>query len=337
MSAEPAPAPADRTAPLRPTVVSELVEEQVIEGEARVRALKQLVRFGEEAPLFAVRKHLPDGPTRPPVLLLHGFAQNRYAQGFDVWNLELRGHGRSRDEGTSGAETFADYVSDVSRVVAALPDRPFLIGHSLGGAVSYATGATLPEGALRGVVGIGALYQFGQANWAIHALGALTHSLRDAPWMAQLQVRTRIAGRLLAKLYGVSDVAGWAFPISGWWPGSIEPDILHERLVKGFDWTSVKVWMEMSRWAATGHFEYDEGWSRRDVPVLVLLGDEDHLMPPADGRSAYERSGSQDRSLHILDDWHHEVHWGHLDLVLGRLASKHVWPLYTDWMIDRCP
>lgn len=325
---------------------------QVVDGDDSVLLHKEVLELPGEVPLGLVRKHLPGGPTRPPVLLVHGFAQNRYswhtsrrsmsawlaARGWDTWNLELRGHGRSRSQGQMGAERFADYVDDVRRVVAALPDRAFWVGHSLGGAALYAAGAEAWRDGRdipRGIVGIGALYSFGGANRLLRLLGRVTHALRDSSWMPALQVRTRLVGDLMARLYAISDIAGYTFPISGWWPGSVEPDILEERLVRGFDWTSVRVWQEMARWAATGHFEWDEEWSRADVPLLVIAGDEDHLMPPDDARVAFERSGSRDRTFHLFDDWHHEVHWGHLDLVLGHKAPTHVWPLIHDWMAAR--
>jgi len=324
--------------------------EQITDGDERVTLYKEVNRLRGDVPLCLVRKHLPGGPTRPPVLLVHGFAQNRYswhtsvrspsawlaARGWDVWNLELRGHGRSRSAGTSGAERFADYVDDVRRAASALPGRAFWIGHSLGGAAIYGASTQIaPSAAPRGVVGIGAIYKFGQANTALNLLGRATHALRDTPMMQRLQVRTGLVGTLLSRLYAVSDVAGYAFPVSGWWPGSIEPALLEERLINGFDWTSVRVWQEMSRWAATGEFEYDGAWRQTTHPLLVILGDEDHLMPPDDGRVAYDRSGSDDRTLLVLDDWKHGVHWGHLDLVLGRRAREVVWTAIADWMVGR--
>lgn len=348
--------------------------EQVTDGDHRVCLRKEIVRLEGDAPLVMVRKHLPDGPTRPPVMLVHGFAQNRYSwhtsvrsmsawlafRGWDTWNLELRGHGRSREAGTIGAERFADYVQDVLRAAESLPGPAFWIGHSLGGTALYGAAteavrqrsdseaAALP----RGVIGIGALYHFGQANRLIGLLGRATHALlpplperpderrgeaeaRDGSVLARLQVRTRLIGRIVARLYSITDIAGYTFPISGWWPGSVEPELLRERLEIGFDWTSVKVWQEMSRWATEGVFDYDEAWHETDVPLLVLLGDKDSLMPPADGRVAFDRSGSRDKTLHIFDDWHEQVHWGHLDLILGRYAPRYVWPLIDHWMAER--
>lgn len=334
------------------SIVEEGPVRQVVEGDHQVDLHRTVLRWEGDAPLFMVRKRLPAGPTRPPVLLVHGFAQNRYSwhnsrrsltawlaeRGFDTWNLELRGHGRSRKAGAQGAERFADYVQDVRRAAAVLPGPAFWIGHSLGGAALYAAAAELSQDGQplpRGVIGIGALYRFGRANPALGLLGRITHGLRDAPVMSTLQVRTRLFGHLLARLYGITDVAGYGFPISGWWPGSLEPEILQERLARGFDWTSVKVWQEMSRWAATGQFEWDEAWSHTDVPLLVIAGDRDHLMPPRDARVAFDRSGSRDKTWLLFDDWHHGTHWGHLDLVMGRHASAVVWPAMQEWMIAR--
>jgi len=338
--------------------VSQGLVEQVTTADERVLLHKEILRLNGDLPLAMVRKHLPGGPTLPPVLLVHGFAQNRYswhtsrrslsawlaARGWDVWNLELRGHGRSRDVATGGAERFEDYVHDALLASDAMPGPAFWVGHSLGGMVLYgAATRTVPQARERagraplGVVGVGALFRFGQANPAMNLLTRATHALRDLPIMGRFQVRTQLAGHLIGKLYGLSDVTGYAVPLSGWWPGSLEPELLAERLREGFDWTSVTVWQEMSRWSAEGRNPFEEAWRTTDLPLLVLLGDQDHLLPPADGRVAYDLSGSHDKTLRIFDDWHDQVHWGHLDLILGRHAPAHVWPALEGWMRARVP
>jgi len=323
------------------------VEQNIDRGEA-ARFHKEILELPGEVPLRLVRKTLPGGATLGPVVLVHGFAQNRYSwhtsrrslvnwlasRGWDVYNLELRGHGRSREGETMGAEAFADYVGDVARVARALGGEGFFVGHSLGGAACYGAATEAP---MRGVVGIGALFGFAQGNWFLRLLGGLTHALRSTPIVKHLDIRTRLFGRVLARLFTLSDVAGYTLPISGWWPGSVEPDLLEERLVRGFDWTSATVWLEMSRWAATGSFDYEDAWRRTDVPLLVMVGDRDHLMPLRDARRAYDLSGSTDRELVVFDDFHHDVHWGHLDLILGRLAYAHTWPCLHTWMAARAP
>lgn len=331
------------------TLSDELVEQDIDQGE-RQRFRKQVLRLRADKqsgdfPLALVRKTLPEGPSRPPVVLVHGFAQNRYswhtssrslvnwlaARGWDVFNLELRGHGRSRPEAMTEGERIGDYVDDVARLARMFQGKAYFVGHSLGGAVIYGAATQAP---MAGVVGIGALYRFGQANWLLGLLARQSWENR-AFILRHLTFRTRSLGWLLARLYAVSDIAGYTFPISGWWPGSVEPELLHERLVRGFDWTSARVWLEMGRWAATGTFDYDEAWRHTDVPLLVMAGDEDHLMPPDDARVAYDHSGSADKTLVVLNDYEHEVHWGHLDIILGRAAPRVVWPILEGWLRER--
>ncbi len=322
------------------------VARQVTDAGVEVELCKQRVRFG---PLTLTRKWCGKEPPARKAVLVHGFAQNRYtwhstarsfsawlaSQGADVWNLELRGHGLSRSAGSS--ERFTDYVDDCTALAEALGPA-FWIGHSLGGAVSYATATCAPT---RGVIGIGALYSFAQANRSLKVLCQLSSLLgrgagdRAAGVFGALNVRTRLAGQLLGRLYGISDIAGYAFPISGWAPGSLEPDLLAERLERGFDWTSLNVWLDMARWGSTGTFAYDEAWAHTQVPLLVITGDLDHLMPPEDGRVAYDRSGSKDRTLLMLDDYATGHHWGHLDLLCGTHAPRWVWDPVWQWMAAR--
>ncbi|MFN7145469.1 MAG: alpha/beta fold hydrolase, partial [Myxococcota bacterium] len=323
------------------TVLSDEVVEQVTDGDATVRLRKE--RLLVDGRIALVRKRLP-GSDGPKVVLVHGFAQNRYtwhlskrspsawlaAEGFDVYNLELPGHGNSRSP--AGSAAFGAYVDDVRRVAEVLAEPAFWVGHSLGGAAVYA-GATVAP--MRGVVGIGAMFRFAQANRALRLLCHFSGMVQGRDVVGALNVRTQLAGRLLAKLYSISDIAGYAFPVSGWAPGSIEEDLLAERLSKGFDWTSGNVWFDMARWGTSGRFDYEDAWGATDVPVLVVGGDLDHLMLPDDARSAYDLSGSADRTLALLDDYGTGVHWGHLDLVVGRHAPTHVWPMLRDWMRAR--
>ncbi len=319
---------------------SSTLEQVAVPGET-VLLCKE--RWRLDGRLSLVRKHLP-GVGGPPVVLVHGFAQNRYTwhhsirsmsawlagQGFDVFNLELRGHGNSRPG--HGPESFADYVSDAEAVADALPQRAFWVGHSLGGAVGYAVATRAP---VRGVVGIGALYKFGQANRFLHWLCKLSTVTRGKRLLGNVSVRTRLAGQVLGRLYNITDVAGYAFPVSGWAPGSVEPELLAERLERGFDWTSGNVWLDMARWSASDRFDFGDDWRRTDVPLLVISGDLDHLMPPADARAAFDESGSRDKTLLELEPWTTGRHWGHLDLVSGRFAPEHLWTPLRAWLAER--
>jgi pimeloyl-ACP methyl ester carboxylesterase len=220
-------------------------------------------------------------------------------------------------------------------VAEALPKPAFWMGHSLGGAAIYGAAASMKPLRCLGLVGLGAVFHFGKGNFVMQMLCQISHKLRHVPMIEQIQVKTRLGGDLLSKVYGITDILGYTFPLSGWWPGSIESDLLQERLEKGFDWTSVKVWLEMARWGATGRFDYEEEWKHLNVPLLVVLGDKDHLLTPESGQVAFDTSSSTDKQLLFLDDFKHEQHWGHLDLTIGHKAPKIIWTRVSDWMTER--
>src|SRR5262245_23421130 len=146
-----------------------------------------------------VRKRLAgnDGGTLAPVLLVHGFGQNRYAwhlparslanhlarAGFDVFNLDLRGHGRSRHFGARAPRHVDDYITEdlpyaVEEVLAQSGKRPtFIVGHSLGGLVSYAAAPSL-AGGVAGIASIGSPYHFARGSLSLQAIALFFDGLR---------------------------------------------------------------------------------------------------------------------------------------------------------------
>lgn len=319
---------------------------ETLDGPSTVELDRAWTQVDDGGPPVVVEVSTPvSGATRPPVVLVHGFAQNRFswrvsgrslvaalvAAGHAVHNVELRGHGLSRAAGSGNATAFVDYVEDIQRVVAGLDREPFLVGHSLGGAAVVAAAASGTP--VRGVVPVAGVYTFATRNRTLRALGRV--SLGLAPLMGSVRMSTGWAGHLLGKLYSVSDVAGYGFPIAGWTPGSLERPLLEERLANGFDWTSVDVWLEMAAWANGAEVPGLEGWSSCEVPLLVLVGDADPLVHPDDARACLNASGSTDKTFVLFDRYHHGAHWGHIDLLLGRDAPRIVWPALLGWMAAR--
>ena len=329
-----------------------LSQERVVErvhGEHAVELERTRIRIpgtDTEPPLAVERVRGADGATRPPVVLVHGFAQNRYTwrvsgrsfqahlvdQGYDVWNLELRGHGLSRDYGAGNARAFEEYIGDVVRAVEATGERPFLIGHSLGGAACVGA-VTRTETA--GLIHLAGVYTFARANRTLRALARLSLAWEPVLTLAPLRMSTGWAGQVIAELYSLSDVSGYGAPISGWTPDSIERDLLAERVTKGFDWTSVEVWLEMCRWARGASIPEREAFQQTDVPLLVVIGDHDVLVRRVDGEACLRESGSSDKRMIVFDAWNHQRHWGHLDLILGHTAPDEVWPELVGWLDAR--
>jgi len=321
-----------------------------VHGDQRAQLRVQVVELPGDQPLWAERSTLPDGPNRPPIVLIHGFAQNRFswhtetrsmsawfaAQGWDVWNLELRGHGRSRRRSHTKATTFGDYPTDLTRFAAALSEPAYWIGHSLGASVAYAAvGFSENDPRTRGVIGIGGLYRFGQAGWLIPNIIRLSQKLPTSVGVGDIQVHTGLTGRVLARLFPLMDLAAYGMPIAGWWPGSVEPELAKERMRRGFDYIPIRVWQEMAAWAHTDNVPWDAGWHASTTPCLIMVGDRDSMLFPQEGKAAFDRSGSEDKTLKVLDDSDGYTHWGHLDIVLGKKAPDYVWTAIHEWMEQR--
>jgi polyhydroxyalkanoate synthase len=319
--------------------------EVVVDREERANLRVEHLGVSGEAPLVVERV---TGATTggPPVLLVHGLAQNRFtwrvkqrsmsgflaSRGYVVYNVELRGHGRSRAAGSQNATGFADYISDVAAVVDAVGEPPFAIGHSLGGGVLAGAATRVP---LRGLVHLAGVFAFATQNPTLRALARLSLRLEPLLMQAPVRARTGWVGDLLGGAYSLTDLAGYGLPLAGWVPGSIERDLLEERLTRGFDWTSVEVWLEMARWATGEPFPWASDFAHTDVPLLVIAGDQDRLLSPEDARRCFEASGSRDKAFLELNLFDHGSHFGHLDLILGRHAPVQVWGPIVAWLEER--
>jgi peroxiredoxin len=100
-------------------------------------------------------------PANPPVVLLHGGGQTRFAwgstaqtladRGWHAYRVDLRGHGESDwpDDGDYSLDAFAD---DVLAISAALPQTPVLVGASLGGVASMTAIGESPTPIARALV-----------------------------------------------------------------------------------------------------------------------------------------------------------------------------------------
>lgn len=86
------------------------------------------------------------GKQKPPLLFVHGAYCDAWcwevhilpwfaAAGYPAYALSLRGHGKSLGRDDLGSLHLGDYMDDIRDVVAELPSRPVLIGHSMGAAL----------------------------------------------------------------------------------------------------------------------------------------------------------------------------------------------------------
>jgi pimeloyl-ACP methyl ester carboxylesterase len=100
----------------------------------------------ETAMVNGITLHYVRGGNGPPIILIHGFPQDwfeyhsimpRLAKRFTVIAVDLRGIGGS--QATPGGYDAANMAEDVHQLVSALRlERVYIVGHDIGGQVTYA-------------------------------------------------------------------------------------------------------------------------------------------------------------------------------------------------------
>jgi pimeloyl-ACP methyl ester carboxylesterase len=119
-------------------------------------------------------------PDLPPILLIHGWAQQficwqpiieRLSDRFHLVAMDLRGHGASgQPENTAAYTDTAIWADDVQAVIAAANlNRPILVGWSYGSRVIAAHLTTYGDSHLSGVVLVGGILAIGAAreDWMV--------------------------------------------------------------------------------------------------------------------------------------------------------------------------
>jgi alpha-beta hydrolase superfamily lysophospholipase len=332
-----------------------IVGERHVDAESRAIPLDAV----DGQPLVVTRLKRPGKKRGVPLVLLHGLGQNRYswhmesmsmaaglvAEGFAVYLAELRGHGLSANRGSRAPGSFDDYVfRDVPAILRAVHKdarRPaFLVGHSLGGTIAYALDPT-EQAHLAGIVSIAGPSHFGRGMRVLPGIAGVAVRVYDALKLDRLPQRDVPIGfhtGWFVPLFRLPlfDRGLVRLPLALWVPGSMEPHVLEERLVRGFDRTGWEIVKTMVLWMGTGRFLtkdrgdlYERHLAAKDVPILFVTGNRDAVVPAESVRPAYEAVRSADRTYREFGDF------GHLDLIFGRRAPEHVWPAVAAWMRER--
>jgi pimeloyl-ACP methyl ester carboxylesterase len=330
--------------------------EQTIDGAKRALFIKDVLMTPGTAPLGMVRKRRHGATsTRGAVLLVHGFGQNRYAwhshhrsfsaylanAGWDVFNADLRGHGRSRRFGAQRPQIMAEYIREdlpaCAREALKLSQHEelFLIGHSMGGIVSYGAAATSLRDRVAGIVSLGSPYQFGDGSRVLAGIAAFLRAVRvTGVFDSNPGLPLRVVGRHFHRRRWLWDTKLVPMPVRPWKPGSMEEEVLEEYLRRAFDWTTLGIVFDILRAGREGLLtrqglsDMRSAFELLDKPLLVIAGTEDGLAPPDSVRCAYTRSRATDRT-------YREFPAGHVDLILGRSAPVTVWPTISSWLERR--
>lgn len=345
-------------------ILNSTVVEQAIDGDRVGQFIKDIVlarpkdKHGRrpDVPLAMVRKRSAKVPqSRAAVLLIHGYGQNRYAwhlpsrsfgnylaaEGYDVFNLDLRGHGRSRHLGARPPRDLADYVrEDVPAAIDSVRrisghDHVFLMGHSLGGLISYAAAPAMRD-EVAGIITLGSPYHFTRGSRFLSLFGSAMLAL-DRTIQIEDGLPLKDVGEIMRLLRVFVESPIFPLPIRGYAPKSLEPRILGQHMSLAMDRGSVAVmrslFLRAAEARASGHrlgvlYGFASAFEDLDLPLLIIAGSKDGLAPPEAVRPAYERSGSSDKTYRVFPR-------GHIDILVGRDAPLTVWPLVLSWLNRR--
>ncbi len=234
---------------------------------------------------------VPEGTPRAVIVIAHGASEHsgRYehvavrlnAEGYAVYAIEHRGHGRS--EGRRALiDRLDNAVADLDGLVSIAVERHpgvqvFLLGHSMGGAIAVRY-AVLHGDRLAGLVLSG-------------PLAAL-----DAAPAVQ-----RIAARVLSALTPGLPVVGIDSTLVSRDPEVVQaytsdPLVYHGKL-------PARTVNEL----ANGIEAFPEQAARITVPTLIMYGTADALCPPAGSVMLNERIGATDKTIKAYDGLYHEI------------------------------
>jgi alpha-beta hydrolase superfamily lysophospholipase len=238
---------------------------------------------------------LPEDPARAALLLVHGLGEHsgRYAnlvdhlvpRGYAVYALDHVGHGRSGGQRMC-VELFDDYVQPiqayVTQIRAEQPGRPlFMLGHSLGGLIAaYTLCQEDGQEALAGAVlsGPAVAIPEGISPLMIQASKILSALLPRAGVVEAVNPEFISRDPQVVQAYRQDPLV-----TIGRMPARLGAEILRAQ-------------QHVAAHAA--------GIS---LPVLIVQGEQDRLVPAAGARALYEQIGSPDKTLRVYDGLYHEV------------------------------
>jgi acylglycerol lipase len=234
---------------------------------------------------------LPEGDPHTVVVIAHGFGEHsgRYANvvnalvpaGYAVYVPDHRGHGKS-DGHRALIDRHEYLLDDLDKVFATAAERhpglpTFLIGHSMGGNIALAS-ALRRQSHLQGLVLSGPLV----TNEGIPGLLVLL-----APLLG------KIAPKLGTKQLDAGGVSRDAAVVAAY---AADPLVFHGKVPAGTGAALIATCKE-----------FPLRLPSLRIPLMVVHGSADTLVPVGNGRAAHRLAGSSDKTLKIYDELFHEV------------------------------
>lgn len=308
----------------------------------------------EDAAWIHLQRYKSDGQ---PVVLVHGISSNHHfwnlephrslalylsERGYDVWNLDLRGHGPARHDPLGKRQkvgwTVDDYgwydlpaAFDFVEAQTGRSDVAY-VGHSMGGMVLAVYLAREADPPLSTAIAVGSPLDFRDPDPVTKTALGLVPLARVLPF-----VPTPMAGNVAA----VTD-KGTPLHLDDllYNPDNIETEsrkLMLRRVASPMSRGELgqfqKILDEGEFVSADGDIEYRKVLGEVALPMLFIAGRADRIAPPDRVRSFFDAVGSDDKRLIIASEANgFHADYGHLDLGVGDHVENDIFPLVSDWL-----
>jgi pimeloyl-ACP methyl ester carboxylesterase len=311
---------------------------------------------GWQMALHRLRPAHGSTPREIPVILGHGtamssrcwdatedmsLARHLRARGHDVWIAEYRGSGDSCHDGSPHAWAFSleqyarEDVHHLVEKVCELTGSATVrwVGHSLGGIIVYRYAAIHGTDRLDRVVTIASPSRIGRARSPLIRVAILTFRFLVPGWRFPLNAIARVGLPFTVYLRSL-----FLFFFCN--PRLQRADEVATLFTRGVMDMPNDLLKEYGQWLSTARMELastgerlEEAPAAIDVPLLVLGGAGDALIPPRAFSHAYEVAPTQHKKLRVFGgEGDPAPPMGHLDLVSSRLAVEWVFPEVVEWL-----
>jgi pimeloyl-ACP methyl ester carboxylesterase len=280
------------------------------------------------------------------VILFHGFASNRFtfdldaevsvanylaSKGWDVWVVELRGSGKSKDTGPKEANThswvFEDHIEDVraliEKVYTVSGNPVHVVGHSMGAMLVQcaSAGESGQSGMIRSGVSIAGSFLMEESLW------------KEFLWLwPVVQHFETIHPEFIKEI-----LAPMSFRFNTPWDqlffrqDNVDPNVARNMFMKNWEAIPISLISQLrSAVGPDGLRSNDDCKAYADmlplikINMLLIAGSKDQQCPPVSMETA---------KLHIANstykcfgvDHGHKNEYGHFDLIVGINAKTEVW------------
>jgi alpha-beta hydrolase superfamily lysophospholipase len=220
------------------------------------------------------------------VILVHGLGEHsgRYGRlismlneaGFAVYTFDWLGHGKS--PGKRGHTSVEEAMEIIDTIIDEIGEKPFLLGHSLGGLTVIRYAETRPD-KIRGVIASSpALARSSETPGFMVAL---------AKFLGKVAPGVVLSNGIKPELLSRNREAVRRY---------VEDPLVHDRISAKLG-RSIFVNMELAHREA----------GKIRVPVLLLVGTGDVITPPEGARRFFEGLGVEDKTLREFGGAYHEI------------------------------